>query len=298
MNITFNNVLKFFVFSMIFVLMTEDLSGQRRQRSQTSSSRSARDAGVQTDQSVDEYEQEGDVAEVDGFDDPDKVDDGTVKLDEETFDDKDKEESKVADMVIADEEGGSGATASGRKSGRAAGTLGNYRLPIKNFISRKNTVSWADGRKGGKNYARLQYVRAVRKGKKISRSTADKVLVNRLAHRTMKNPTGESFMYRPIGVVKRKGKTFYRYWVYMSSGPSESFRGFRLPGRFARYGFVSYRFHKEDLKYAGDTIDELRKALKESNLRNRQYEAVLKEMSDDRAKESKQIRARLQKIKR
>ena len=82
MNLTFNNVLKFFVFSMIFVLMTEDLSGQRRQRSQTSSSRSARDAGVQNDQSVDEYEQEGDVAEVDGFDDPDKVDDGTVKLDE------------------------------------------------------------------------------------------------------------------------------------------------------------------------------------------------------------------------
>ena len=39
---------------------------------------------------VNTNEQEGDVAEVDGFDDPDKVDDGSVKLDEETFDDKDK----------------------------------------------------------------------------------------------------------------------------------------------------------------------------------------------------------------
>ena len=298
MSLTFNKILRFFAFSMIFVLITEDLSGQRRQRSQTSSSRSARDAGTQTETSGDEFEQEIDPAEVDGFSDPEKVDDGTVKLDEETFDDKDKEESKVADMVIEEEEGGSGATASGRKSGRAAGTLGNYKLPIKNFISRKNTVSWADSRRGGKNYARLQFVRAERKGKKISRSTADKILVNRLAHRTMKNPTGESFMYRPIGAVKRKGKTFYRYWVLMSSGPSKSFRGFKLPGRYSRYGFVSYRFHKEDLKYAGDTIDALKKALRESNLRNRQYEAVLKEMSDDRAKESKQIRERLKKIKR
>ena len=148
MSLTFNKVLKFFAFSMIFVLITEDLSGQRRQRSQTSSSRSARDAGTQTETSGDEFEQEVDPAEVDGFSDPEKVDDGTAKLDEETFDDKDQEESKVADMV--EEEGdGSGATASGRKSGRAAGTVGNYRQPIRNFISRKNTISWADPRKGG-----------------------------------------------------------------------------------------------------------------------------------------------------
>ena len=56
MSLTFNKVLKFFAFSMIFVLITEDLSGQRRQRSQTSSSRSARDAGTQTDTSGDEYD--------------------------------------------------------------------------------------------------------------------------------------------------------------------------------------------------------------------------------------------------
>ena len=144
MRLTFNNVLKFFVFSMIFVLITEDLSGQRRQRSQTSTSRSARDAGTQTDPSVDEYDQEVDPNEVDGFSDPEKVDDGTLKLDEEAFDDKDQEESKVADMVEEEEGGASGATASGRKSGRAAGTIGNYRKPVKNFIGRKNTVSWAE----------------------------------------------------------------------------------------------------------------------------------------------------------
>ena len=54
-------------FSKIFVLITEDLSGQRRQRSQTSTSRSARDAGTQTDPSVDEYDQEVDPNEVDGL---------------------------------------------------------------------------------------------------------------------------------------------------------------------------------------------------------------------------------------
>ena len=297
MSLTFNNVLKFFAFSMIFVLITEDLSGQRRQRSQTSTSRSARDAGTQTDPSVDEYDQEVDPNEVDGFSDPEKVDDGTLKLDEEAFDDKDQEESKVADMVEEEEGGGSGATASGRKSGRAAGTIGNYRKPVKNFIGRKNTVSWADRRKGGKNRAYIQLVRTVRKGKKISRETADKVLVNRLAHRTMKNKTGESFMYRPIGKAKKGGKTFYRYWVYMSSGPSEAFRGRRLPTRYARYGFTSYRFHKPDLKYAGDTIDQLKKALRESNIKNKQYQALLNELSNEKMKEAKSIKQRTNKIK-
>ena len=297
MRLTFNNVLKFFVFSMIFVLITEDLSGQRRQRSQTSTSRSARDAGTQTDPSVDEYDQEVDPNEVDGFSDPEKVDDGTLKLDEEAFDDKDQEESKVADMVEEEEGGASGATASGRKSGRAAGTIGNYRKPVKNFIGRKNTVSWADGRKGGKNRAYIQLVRTVRKGKKIPRETADKVLINRLAHRTMKNKTGESFMYRPIGKAKKGGKTFYRYWVLMSSGPSEAFYGRRLPTRYARYGFTSYRFHKPDLKYAGDTIDQLKKALRESNIKNKQYQALLNELSNEKMKEAKSIKQRTNKIK-
>ena len=297
MSLTFNNVLKFFVFSMIFVLITEDLSGQRRQRSQTSTSRSARDAGTQTDPSVDEYDQEVDPNEVDGFSDPEKVDDGTLKLDEETFDDKDQEESKVADMVEEEESGGSGATASGRKSGRAAGTVGNYRKPVKNFIGRKNTISWADRRKGGKNRAYIQIVRKERKGKKISRETADKVIVNRLAHRTMKNSTGESFMYRPIGKAKKGGKTFYRYWVLMSSGPSEAFRGRMLPSKYARYGFVSYRFHKPDLTSAGDNIEALRKALREATIQNRQYEALLNELSNDKMKEARAIKQRAQKIK-
>ena len=293
MSLTFNKILRFFAFSMIFVLITEDLSGQRRQRSQTSSSRSARDAGTQTDTSGDEYDQEVDPTGIDGFSDPEKVDDGTAKLDEETFDDKDQEESKVADMV--EEEGdGSGATASGRKSGRAAGTVGNYRQPIKNFISRKNTVSWADPRKGGKNRAYIQIVRKERKGKKISRETADKVIVNRLAHRTMKNSTGESFMYRPIGKGK-KGN--YRYWVLQSSGPSEAFVGRKLPSRYARYGFTSYRFHKPDLKYAGDTIEQLRKALRESNIQNKQYQALLNELSNDKMKEARSIKQRAEKIK-
>ena len=293
MSLTFNKVLKFFAFSMIFVLITEDLSGQRRQRSQTSSSRSARDAGTQTDTSGDEYDQEVDPTGIDGFSDPEKVDDGTAKLDEETFDDKDQEESKVADMV--EEEGdGSGATASGRKSGRAAGTVGNYRQPIRNFISRKNTVSWADPRKGGKNRPYIQIVRKERKGKKISRETANKVIVNRLAHRTMKNSTGESFMYRPIGKGK-KGN--YRYWVMQSSGPSEAFRGRMLPSKYARYGFSSYRFHKPDLKYAGDTIEQLRKALRESNIQNKQYQALLNELSNDKMKEARAIKQRAQKIK-
>ena len=67
MSLTFNKVLKFFAFSMIFVLITEDLSGQRRQRSQTSSSRSARDAGTQTDTSGDEYDHEVDPTGIDGI---------------------------------------------------------------------------------------------------------------------------------------------------------------------------------------------------------------------------------------
>ena len=294
MSLTFNNVLKFFVFSMIFVLITEDLSGQRRQRSQTSSSRSARDAGTQTETSGDEFEQEVDPAEVDGFSDPEKVDDGTVKLDEETFDDNDQEESKVADMVEEEESGGSGATASGRKSGRAAGTVGAYRRPVKNFISRTNAVSWADPRKGGKNRPYVQIVRKERKGKKISRETANKVIVNILAYRTMKNPTGESFVYRPIGKDK-KGN--YRYWVMQSSGPSEAFRGRMLPPKYARYGFVSYRFHKPDLTSAGDNIEALRKALRESTIQNRQYEALLNELSNDKMKEARAIKQRAQKIK-
>ena len=294
MSLTFNKILRFFAFSMIFVLITEDLSGQRRQRSQTSSSRSARDAGTQTETSGDEFEQEIDPAEVDGFSDPEKVDDGTVKLDEETFDDKDQEESKVADMIEQEEGGGSGATASGRKSGRAAGTVGNYRQPIRNFISRKNTISWADPRKGGKNRPYIQIVRKERKGKKISRETANKVIVNRLAYRTMKNPTGESFVYRPIGKDK-KGN--YRYWVMQSSGPSEAFRGRMLPSKYARYGFVSYRFHKPDLTSAGDNIEALRKALREATIQNRQYEALLNELSNDKMKEARAIKQRAQKIK-